>query len=34
MVLLSELEAGVINSLMCLKTVILKTNTSEEPTCR
>jgi len=29
MVLLSELEAGVINSLMCLKTVILKTNTSE-----
>jgi len=29
MVLLSKLEAGVINSLMCLKTVILKTNTSE-----
>jgi len=28
MVLLSELEAGVINSLMCLKTVIFKTNTS------
>jgi hypothetical protein len=29
MALLSELEAGVINSLMFLKTVILKTNTSE-----
>jgi hypothetical protein len=34
MVILSELEAEVINSLMCLKTVILKTNTSAERTCR